>query len=68
MLRLPRQRFWSNLSARNAVSAVIFDMGGVIIPSPNPAIEKFEKKNNIPKHTGKTNRHQKIQKNCQILL
>ena len=33
--------------------AVIFDMGGVILPSPNPAISKFEKKNGIPRGTGK---------------
>ena len=26
-------------------------MGGVILPSPNPAINKFEAENNIPKNT-----------------
>ena len=36
---------------RNAVRGVIFDMGGVILPSPNPAIFKFEKENKIPKGT-----------------
>jgi len=40
---------------RNAVKAVIFDMGGVILPSPNPAIAKFEKKNNIPRGTALNN-------------
>ena len=38
---------------RNAVKAVIFDMGGVILPSPNPIIGQFEKENGIPKGTGK---------------
>lgn len=35
-------------------SAVIFDMGGVILPSPNPAITRFEKEKRIPRGTGKS--------------
>ena len=45
------RRVLRHIVERNAVRAVIFDMKGVILLSPNPAIAKFEKKNKIPKGT-----------------
>ena len=42
-----QQKHMSTMSAQSRKKAVIFDMGGVFIPSALPTIQKFAVKNNL---------------------